>query len=103
MKKISYKKFFELLKEASKKYKFYITEWGAIRARRNKISKFEYCPITACTRLFGKHYKQFQEHLAGKEIGLSEEQIINIANAADFRTYSGKLRNSMLKVVGLNK
>ena len=74
--------------------------------RYNDPNDFYFCPVTAvCEMETGKEFDIWDQHLAGKALGLSRKQVDNITTAADHNDESAdpKLRAKILEATSPRK
>ena len=103
----------EFLEKLSKTAEYFNREWvtgfsdTAVRMYPNiEPDYFSYCPITAvCYMETQREYDVWDQHLAGKVLGLSRKQVDNISIAADYNNENGepKLRAKILEATSPRK
>jgi len=106
MNQVVFEQFLEKLGETRKKYRWYITDNGRIRAhkKKNLINLWNgsyydiFCPLTVIT----KHQSVGNFSEVGKKLGFKYKESLEIIKSADAQLDSNtKIRKQILKATGL--
>lgn len=108
---MSLDQFFKLLPRLKKNSKWLLTyPNGPIRANAGAFSMGSMCPVTAAAELCAnKKFPPSQFIKAARLLGLSRDDAVDIASAADFAKHTPayvhreKIRSRLLRGLGLNR